>query len=896
MGDDSLWLLPNEKRIQCLVHGIIKTIKTADGFYPVVNQFIKCSDGFFYAISDEGLFRFRKDHFEKIRLDQGKNEAVNLVQAVELNGKLFITTDPNTSAFPGSGILIVYDLKTQEYLFGKTIPKVFFVALTPLHDILLSTAEGIRKIDQQALLKGKIELSKDLAAYKIPFDIGPSNIFFDNQKNLWLLNGNGALKIEKDGTVKRFNVSNGLSENELGFLLQDKENIIWLTSAHSGVNKLVNQQLEINPVLGKNFSATSISANEASDSVWMFDAVNNDLLVFDNNFTSQFHSSSKENFRRIFTFGKKVYLTKNYEIDEVKFAGKSFSTIPVIKDDLGPNGISDVSIDESGNIIMTSDRITVVFTDKKFISIPLGYLSDQACLQNHLLWVVTRNRKLFLYRIHPEDAPHYLEPLHVFEKEFLTFGPRSVVVDKKNKVWIGTRDHGLYCYQYENGSLRFIKQLTTKNGLSENFISHLHCDKDNDVWACSPAGLDKISERNGQFLVENITKSTNFFQQVNQAVTTRTGVCWAVSSNGTLRIDPSKEDKVFYEPGILFRQIQAGDQRIIDFQKKLSLKYSNNNISFHVAAPSFLDEKLVRFSYLLQGSGSNNWSEPSSQSEINFAGLSPGKYEIKLKAEFLNGIYPEQQASYSFTIESPWWQTWWFRILAGVLVIGIIILVIRFYYKRKLEKQKFVLEKQQAIEKERTRIATDMHDDLGAGLSRIKFLSETIGIKKQQQQPIEDEISKIREYSHTMIDKMGEIVWALNERNDSLNDLLSYTRSYAVEYLSENGIQYKVDVPEISSNQFVSGELRQNIFLSVKEILHNVAKHAQANRVMINVSIKDHLQIEIKDDGIGFDQQEIKPFRNGIINVTKRMEEIGGKVEIENKNGTTVRLTVPLIP
>ena len=94
-----------------------------------------------------------------------------------------------------------------------------------------------------------------------------------------------------------------------------------------------------------------------------------------------------------------------------------------------------------------------------------------------------------------------------------------------------------------------------------------------------------------------------------------------------------------------------------------------------------------------------------------------------------------------------------------------------------------ILEKQQAIEKERTRIATDMHDDLGAGLSRIKFLSETIGIKKQQQQPIEEEISKIRDYTHEMIDKMGEIVWALNEKNDSLSDLLSYTRSYAVEYL-----------------------------------------------------------------------------------------------------------------
>src|SRR6185436_4142499 len=106
------------------------------------------------------------------------------------------------------------------------------------------------------------------------------------------------------------------------------------------------------------------------------------------------------------------------------------------------------------------------------------------------------------------------------------------------------------------------------------------------------------------------------------------------------------------------------------------------------------------------------------------------------------------------------------------------------------------LQRKMAIEKERTRIATDMHDDLGAGLSRIKFLSETIGMKKQQQLPVEEDINNIREYSHEMIGKMGEIVWALNEKNDSLSDLLSYTRAYAVEYLSQNGIKCTVETPD----------------------------------------------------------------------------------------------------
>jgi signal transduction histidine kinase len=188
-----------------------------------------------------------------------------------------------------------------------------------------------------------------------------------------------------------------------------------------------------------------------------------------------------------------------------------------------------------------------------------------------------------------------------------------------------------------------------------------------------------------------------------------------------------------------------------------------------------------------------------------------------------------------------------------------------------------------------------MHDDMGAGLSRIKFLSETIGIKKQQQQPIEEDLGKISEYSHDMIDKMGEIVWALNEKNDSLNDLLSYTRAYAVEYLSQNGIKCTVQIREqFAGTEFVSGEFRRNVYLTVKEALHNIVKHSQANNVNINITINSHLIISIADDGIGFEQNNIRPFSNGLSSMRKRMESMGGQFNIISSKGTVVRLEVPI--
>jgi signal transduction histidine kinase len=205
-----------------------------------------------------------------------------------------------------------------------------------------------------------------------------------------------------------------------------------------------------------------------------------------------------------------------------------------------------------------------------------------------------------------------------------------------------------------------------------------------------------------------------------------------------------------------------------------------------------------------------------------------------------------------------------------------------------------MLEKKQAIEKERTRIATDMHDDLGAGLSQIKFLSEAIGMKRQKHLPIEEEVSSIRSFSDEMIDKMGEIVWALNEKNDTLSDLLSYTRSYAVEYLAQNGVLCHVEEPENIPQDYVSSEFRRNIYLTVKEALHNIVKHAQANEVFIKIEIDSQLTIQIRDNGIGINNSSISRWGNGLVSMKNRMSELKGLFEIESGSGTKITLRAPL--
>jgi signal transduction histidine kinase len=260
----------------------------------------------------------------------------------------------------------------------------------------------------------------------------------------------------------------------------------------------------------------------------------------------------------------------------------------------------------------------------------------------------------------------------------------------------------------------------------------------------------------------------------------------------------------------------------------------------------------------------------------------------------LNGKYAPLKAGYSFTIMFPWWQTWWFLCLEFLFFLAVITIFFRLYYRNKLHKQMISLEKKQAIEKERTRIAIDMHDDMGAGLSRIKVLSETIKFENQKGIVDPAHLQKISSYSEEMMDKMGEIVWALNERNDSVDDLLGYTRAYATDYLTTHEIHCTFHAPAEHPEIFASGEMRRNIFLSVKEVLHNVVKHAGAASVDITITISKDLCILIHDNGKGINLENIRKFGNGLNNITKRMAEIGGFARFKNENGTSVVLQVPL--
>jgi len=244
--------------------------------------------------------------------------------------------------------------------------------------------------------------------------------------------------------------------------------------------------------------------------------------------------------------------------------------------------------------------------------------------------------------------------------------------------------------------------------------------------------------------------------------------------------------------------------------------------------------------------------------------------------------------------------------IAGALVL----LLIAFFLYRNLRQRKKIyrqqmssLEKEKQLqqyhavtnakEEERNRISQDLHDDLGAGITRIKFLSENIS-EQLQNDAEKTELVKLKDSANELVEKMSEIIWAMNEKNNSWEDLVFYLRSYAVEYCNENKLNCKFQVPDQLPQALASGETRRNVFLILKECLHNIVKHANAKNVFIKIHFSPAFEMTIQDDGTGFKMNGHSQKGNGLINIQKRIKNIGGDISIIDHTGTLVSFTAPL--
>lgn len=547
---------------------------------------------------------------------------------------------------------------------------------------------------------------------------------------------------------------------------------------------------------------------------------------------------------------------------------------------------SHICFDKKGRILTAGDFIAVIDHDSLITTEPLPYFTDNIAVDdNNDYWCFTRNGTITVYTLNGNK----LLKKNTFADQ--TFSTRFALHWNKDSFFIGTRNHGVIIATASDKGYRKLNTISTAQGLSNNFITGLLSMGPGQLIASTVTGLDRIQFTREDTITEQLFSRTGMFTGVPALVNHGNSALLALTDRGELyRYTAGLKNGPAEGPSLFLNAVLV-NSRPVDTSGPVTLPYNRNNLRFIVSAPGFIDEKNIRFYFSINGEpvagGTANRT-----GEAEFTNLLPGHYTVTVTALFPGSTAARKTIRYSFTIKKPFWKTTGFIAALTALIMLLIYSIFRIQLRRKLQRQQIELEKEKAIAGERSRIASDMHDDLGAGISTIKYLSQSAPFIAPEIQ--KENSKKIAAQADALVDKMNDIIWAMNEKNDTLDNLIFYTKAWVANYLEPFQKNVLTAIPSHVPPFIIRGEKRQHIFLCVKEAVHNIIKHADASTIWLNISLEDHtLQITIKDDGRGFDTGK-SGGGNGLSNMRKRMKAVNGTITMTSTPGTEIVLSIPV--
>jgi ligand-binding sensor domain-containing protein/signal transduction histidine kinase len=481
--------------------------------------------------------------------------------------------------------------------------------------------------------------------------------------------------------------------------------------------------------------------------------------------------------------------------------------------------------------------------------------------------------------------------------------------DNDGVLWVGTAGHGLA--RFENGKW---ESFSTANGLVSDSIGYIIGDNQGYLWIGSNRGLMRIQKN---ALAQSGGTNSFFCRVYGQndglptrecssgsepaAIQTHDGKLLFPTSAGLVSIDPATIKTNLSAPQVLIESARIGS--IEQNTNPLNSAWSQTiivppgaeQLEIHYTALNFTAPEEVRFKYRLEGHESE-WVDAGDFRVARFTALLPGHYRFHVIACNEDGTWNQTGAYLNVEVLPQFWQTPVFQLAVVLFAAVIIIGIVRYISTQKLQREVQALKHQEALERERGRIARDLHDQIGANLTQVALLGELAEADKNLPEEIESHSKQISQTARETTRSLDEIVWAVNPSNDTLEGLANYACKYASEYLALANLPCRMDVPPQLPATAIKPDVRHNVFLAFKEAVHNVVKHSHATEVWIRLRLQpNRFTFQIQDNGRGITNQG-PTTRNGLRNMKKRLTDIGGDFSISSgaNGGTLVELTVPL--
>jgi ligand-binding sensor domain-containing protein/two-component sensor histidine kinase len=462
-------------------------------------------------------------------------------------------------------------------------------------------------------------------------------------------------------------------------------------------------------------------------------------------------------------------------------------------------------------------------------------------------------------------------------------------LDDAGRLWIASTTGGLSRLDDTSAEQPRFITYTTAQGLSSNNVNCITADRYGRLYVGTARGLDRLDPATGH--VKMFSAADGLISgEVLVSFRDRKGDLWFGGKDGLSRLSP-QPDPPRSPPPVLITGLGIGGEthRISALGERevasVELGPDKNQIQIDFVALGFSPGEGLRYQYKLEGA-SEDWSQLADQRTVNFARLAPGRYRFLVRAVDADGVMSEPPASFSFRVLPPIWQRWWFITIAGLLVGLTGYGLYRYRVGRLLE-----------LERVRTRIASDLHDDIGSNLTKIGILSEVVrqqvnGPDNQMAEPL----SSIARISRESVASMSDIVWAINPKRDTLRDLTRRMREFAGEIFANRDIEFELRAPSSETYLKLGADVRRTVFLIFKEAVNNIVRHSACDKADIELRVEgSRLVLSMSDDGKGFDATR-ETTGNGLASMRSRAASMGGEIEIGQRkpSGTRVTLRLPI--
>jgi ligand-binding sensor domain-containing protein len=459
----------------------------------------------------------------------------------------------------------------------------------------------------------------------------------------------------------------------------------------------------------------------------------------------------------------------------------------------------------------------------------------------------------------------------------------AVYKDHTNNIWIGTEGGGLWL---TDEHLSTFKNYSVKNGLQSMSIDQVTEDDEDQIWLNTNIGLEIIDVLHNRF-VQYSAKDGLSINQPDYLIKKSSGDLLRFDFNGLHIFRSSSINLNKDVPPIYINQMQVLDKTFPVYKDTvIYLKYDENYISFSYVALNYTQSFKNRYSYKLDGLD-KKWVDAADRRFATYANIGSGTYTFHVKASNNNGVWNETGAKVTFIIDPPWWNTWWFYAFAIVFVGSIIYALFQFRLQQQIKAMEV-----------RNTISRDLHDEVGSTLSSIGFLSSmAVNDADENNGKILNTLNSINESSIRMLDVMNDIIWNIQPKNDTVQNIIARMVSFASDILEAKKINLHINIADNITHLHLGLTERHNFYMIYKEAINNLAKYSAATEAWVSLEFKQpYLFLVIKDNGKGFDPSHAREGGNGLRNMKVRAEKIGAIYDLETvlNRGTTI--TVQLKP